>query len=88
MSEALERIIAEAKALTETERQQLVASLRASNGSAKASTPEQDFEGKLTAEGWLSLPVPPPPDNPPFRLVSPLTVRGRPLSEVLIEERR
>lgn len=88
MSQALERIIEEAKALAETERQQLIASLRASNGSANTSTAEEDFEGKLAAEGWLSLPVPLPPDKPPFRLASPLTFRGRALSEVLIEERR
>ncbi len=88
MNQALERIIEEVKTLSDAERRQLAALLQGINGSAPAASAESELEGKLAAEGWLSLPEPPSPDSPPFELGSPLTAPGRPLSEVLIEERR
>lgn len=88
MSQTLERIIEEMKSLSEEERQQLAALLHGANGTAPSSPAEAGFEGKLAAEGWLSLPTAPPSDRPPFQLASPLTGRGRPFSEILIEERR
>ena len=88
MSQALERILEELKAWSDAERRELVAVLRGMNGSATGSSAEQDFEGRLATEGWLSMPVPPPPDAPPFQLGPPLAARGRPLSEILIKERR
>ncbi len=88
MSQALKRILKELKSWSDAERQELVALVRGMNGSATGSPAEQDFEGRLATEGWLSMPVPPPPDVPPFQLGPPLAARGRPLSEILIEERR
>jgi hypothetical protein len=88
MNQALERIIEDIKTLSKAERRQLAAHLQGIDGSAPAASAEGELEEKLAAEGWLSLPEPPSPDSPPFELGSPLTVAGRPLSEVLIEERR
>lgn len=88
MSQTLEKILEELNDLSEADRQELVAILHGIKGSATASSAEHEFEIKLAAEGWLSRPVPPPPDAPPFQLGSPLAARGRPLSEILIEERR
>jgi hypothetical protein len=88
MSQTLERILEEIKALSEDERRQLAALLSGPNGAAPTSPAEREFESKLAAEGWLSLPKTPPLGSPPFQLASPLAVRGRPSSEILIEERR
>ena len=88
MNQALERIIEEVKALSGAERRQLAALLQDIDGPAPGASAESELEGKLAAEGWLSLPEPPSPDSPPFEFGAPLTTPGRPLSEVLIEERR
>jgi hypothetical protein len=88
MSQTLERILEEVKALSEDERRQLAAILRGTNGSTPASLAEREFEHKLAAEGWLSLPQPAPPEILSPELTSPFLVRGRSCSEILIEERR
>ncbi len=88
MSQTLERIIEEVKNLSEAERNQLVVILHGANGSAPAASDECELEGRLAAEGWLSLPSTPPAGTPPLPLAAPLTVPGRPLSEILVEERR
>lgn len=84
----LEKILEEINALSEAERQQLFAIFRGIAATAHPLPTEEHFEGRLVAEGWVSLPAPPPSDGPAFRLASPFTVRGRPLSEILIAERR
>ena len=87
VSQALERILEELKALSDEEKQFLVAQLHGSNGSAAGSSAEQELESRLAGEGWLSMPVAPMPGSAPFQLGPPLAARGRPLSEILIEER-
>jgi hypothetical protein len=88
MSQTLEKIIEEVKNLSEAERNQLIVILHGANGSAPAASVEHEFEGRLAAEGWLSLPTTPPAGSPPLQLAAPLAVPGRPLSEILVEERR
>ena len=88
MSQLLERILEEVRKLSEAEQRQLAAILPAMKGEGNSSSAERDFEAKLAAEGWLSLPVPPLSDLPPFQIFPPLRVQGQPLSEILIEDRR
>ena len=88
MSHVLERIIQQVKTLSEPEQRQLAAILQGMNVPANGSSVEDETEAKLAAEGWLSLPVPPTSDTRLCQIASPLIVRGRPLSEILIEDRR
>jgi hypothetical protein len=56
MSQTLERILEDVKALSQDDRRQLAAVLSGTVGSAPDSLAEHEFELKLAAEGWLSLP--------------------------------
>jgi hypothetical protein len=87
VSETLQKIIEELKTLSEEERRQLVRLLHGLNGSGSAPSSKREFEERLAAEGLVSLPTPPSGDSP-VSLGPPLTVHGRPLSEILLEERR
>ena len=78
------RIVAEVKTLDEAERHQLQSILHQFNGYA-ASAPENGLAQQLAAEGLLSLPT---PDTVPPQLAAPILLHGRPLSEILVEERR
>src|SRR5437867_7978107 len=60
MSQTLEKILEEVKALSEGERRQLAAILSSIDRSGPVSSAEREFETKLAAEGWLSLPQPSP----------------------------
>ena len=88
MSQALEKILEEVKALSEAERQELVAILHSINGAAPASSAEHEFESRLVAEGWLTLPTTPSSGSASFQLAAPITARCRPSSAILVEERR
>lgn len=74
--------------LSDAERQELVVFLTGVNGSAHEVSAECEFETRLAAERWLTLPAPPPANSQPFQLAAPLVTQGRPLSEILVEERR
>ena len=88
MSETLERIIQQMKALSLDEQRQLAAILKRVRAPGPDSAAERQFEAKLEIERWLSLPAPPPLERPSHQLASPLQVRGQLCSEMLIEERR
>ncbi|HZO57220.1 MAG TPA: hypothetical protein VFB63_31205 [Bryobacteraceae bacterium] len=82
----LEKILQDVQGLSNEERKQLAAMLRGANGSYPDGHSEQEFEQRLAAEGFLSIPA--PAGSAPLRLGPPLQIRGRPLSQILIEERR
>ena len=86
MTAALRKIVEEVERLSEVERRELRALL--DRGCADATNPltEMDLEEKLASEGFLTLPT--PPLSTPAALPSPIRTRGRPLSELLLEERR
>ena len=88
MSQTLEKILEEVKALSADERRQLASILSEVDAGASASAAERELESKLAAEGWLSLPQPAPSETRLSPMTSPIVVRGRPCSEFLIEERR
>ena len=88
MSETLEKILEEVKSLTTDEKRQLAAILSGANGAAPGSPAERTFESRLAAEGWLSLPQPKTAGDPPTPPAPPFITRGRPCSQILIEERR
>ncbi len=88
MSATLEKVIEEARALTPVELQQLRAlidSLLAESGPAMT---EDEFEDHLAAKGIIA-----PIDRSGDEDLGdedwePITVTGKPLSEMIIEERR
>jgi hypothetical protein len=88
MTQRLERILKQVKALSEDERQELVKLLHGMGNLAPDLESEREFEARLAAEGLLSLPQTASPEGPSSPLSAPLSVRGRPCSEILIEERR
>ncbi len=93
ISEALERIVEEINALTDSERRQLAFMLQVPNdakspdsGGGIGSGQERKWEEELAKEGFVALPA-----SLPFTEVKPLGAplrsRGRALSELLVEER-
>jgi hypothetical protein len=84
MTAALKRILEEAGQLSETERRELRALLQATSLPPPPVT-ESALEHALAAQGLLSLPTSAPADG---EVSPPIETRGRPLSEILLEERR
>ena len=90
MSATLDKIIAEAKALTPDELQQLrnlVDSLLGGE-TARPHMTEDEFEKYLAARGVISLPEPSDETGDDDDDWQPVEVTGQPLSEMIIEERR
>jgi hypothetical protein len=87
----LEKVIEEVKALKPNELQQvreLVDSLLSEP--ARSQMTEDEFERYLAAKGVISLPDPASREDAEaeFDDYEPVTVKGQPLSEMIIEERR
>lgn len=78
MTVAVERIIEEAKRLSAEERHDLEEALR----ELDKPTAEEDVMLRLAAEGIVTIPV------RPLSSAKPVPVSGKPVSEILIEERR
>jgi hypothetical protein len=89
MSTTLDKIIEEVQHLPLDEQRQLRERL---NAIAPASPTEDEledaFERELIAEGVLGEVAPLPDDDPEFYAYRPVTVTGKPISEMIIEERR
>lgn len=65
--------------------------LRTALGTLLPSTPaltEEDLHRHLAAQGRLSLPSPAARSRSAHRSFKPVPVRGKPVSETIIEERR
>ena len=86
MTAALKRIVEEVKRLSELERRELHTLLQRACAEAIRPMPELELKQNLAEEGLLTLPTPPPPAT--AALPPPIRTCGRPLSEILLEERR
>jgi hypothetical protein len=89
MSATLDKVIEEVKTLTPDELQQV----RTAVDSLLAETPpphmtEDEFEQYLAAKGVISLPQVSEDDDADNEDWEPVEVTGKPLSEMIIEERR
>ncbi len=89
MSTTLDRIIEEVRALPSDEQRQLVEQLNAIVSSSPTEDEIEDaFERELAAEGIIGKPKPLDTNAAEFYAYKPITVTGKPLSEMIIEERR
>lgn len=88
MSATLDRIIEEARALPPAEQRQLREELDAIAKPPTEDELEDAFERELVAEGILSEVKPLSADTEDYHSYQPVTVTGKPISEMIIEERR
>jgi hypothetical protein len=84
----LEKVMEEVQALTPAEQQQLRAWLDTLCAPAAAPMTEEAFAHQLRVAGLLSEVKPPITDFTPYQHREPIETTGKPLSEVIIEERR
>ena len=92
MSATLDKIIEEVKALPPGELQQLRAAVDSLLSESDETSAEDEFERELIAEGILSnrtdLRSEQPAPALDRRSFKPVNVTGKPVSEIVIEERR
>jgi hypothetical protein len=86
--EQFEKVIEEVKALTPAERHQLQTWLDSLSAPPQAPITEAAFAQELCAMGFLSAVTPPLTDFTPYHDRQPIETTGKPLSEVILEERR
>ena len=89
MSTNVERVLDQIRSMTAEERQQVRVALN-SPETANSRVTEDEFEQHLLASGVITE-IPPPlteADIKAFRTYKPITVKGKPISETIIEERR
>jgi hypothetical protein len=84
----LEQVLEQAKMLTPDEQRQLQKALDALLELPPPKTPQERLAQKLLEVGLLSRIPPPITDFTPFENRKPVEVKGKPVSEILIEERR
>ena len=83
-----EKVVEDVKALTPAEQQQLRAWLDTLCTPAPAPMTEETFASEMREAGLLSEVKPPITDFTPYQHRQPIETTGKPLSEVIIEERR
>jgi hypothetical protein len=83
-----EKVLEEVKALTPAERHQLQTWLDSLSAPAPPPMTEAAFAQELCAMGFLSAVTPPLTDFAPYHDRQPIATTGKPLSEVIMEERR
>ena len=89
MSATLNKIIEEVRRLPPDEQRQLVEHLNAIVPASPTEDELEDaFERELAAEGIIGEPQPLDSGAAEFYAYKPITVGGKPLSEMIIEERR
>jgi len=89
MSATLSKILEEVRLLPPREQRQLRSQLDAIVPFPPTTDElEDEFERELMAEGILGEVKPLPDDDPEFHAYRPVTVTGKPISEMIIEERR
>jgi hypothetical protein len=84
----LTQVIEDVKILTPAEQEQLWRELYRLMAGHEASAPEAELERSLYEAGILSEIKPPISDLRPYKDRRPVEIKGRPLSEIIIEERR
>lgn len=90
-SAILEKVLEQVKALTPDEQREVreaIDKLLAQPPSQKPMTKEDELDQELLKEGLLSRIPPPITDLTPYRNRKPVQVKGKPVSETIIEERR
>jgi hypothetical protein len=84
----LDKILEDVKALSRAEQQQLCTELYHLVAGHQPPAPEAELERRLYEAGLLSEIKPPITDLQPNADRRPIQAQGKPLSEVIIEERR
>jgi hypothetical protein len=84
---AVTNIVKQIKKLSPSERQELRTILDALLVPTPSLT-EEEFHRRLAAQGRLSVPSPEARSRAARRPFKPVPVRGKPVSETIIEERR
>ena len=87
----LEKVIEEVKALTSDEQRQvreLIDSLLTTSDAAPEVSLEDRLDQLLLEAGVISEIPPPITDFTPYQNRKPIEVKGKPVSETIIEERR
>jgi hypothetical protein len=82
-----EKVVAEVKALPPAEQQRLRALLDTFLAPTPASITEDEFAHKLVEYGVLREAKPPITNLAPYQNRQPVKTTGKPLSEVILEER-
>jgi hypothetical protein len=83
-----EKAIEEVKALSPAEQRKLRTLLDTFLASADAPMTEDEFAHKLVAFGVLSEIKPPITDRAPYQNRQPVETTGKPLSDLILKERR
>lgn len=88
MSTNVDRVLDQIRALTDEEQQQVRAALNSEH--TKPPMTEDEFEQHLLEAGVISEVKPPITEEElaRFRAYRPIEVKGKPVSETLIEDRR
>jgi hypothetical protein len=84
----LEKVLEDVKALSPEEQRQLRAWLDSMCDPAPAPMTEEEFAHQLRVTGLLSEVKPPITDFTPYLHRQSIETTGKPLSEIIIEERR
>jgi hypothetical protein len=84
----LDQVMEEVRALTPDEQWQLRGLLDTGWATPPSPPTEEAFEQELVKLGILSEIPPPVTDFTPYQNRKPVEVQGKPLSEVILEERR
>ena len=87
-SSTLEQVIAEVKALSVEEQKQLQETLHRLLTSSPTESQEQELARVLLQAGLVAELRPRGIDAQAYRQYKPVRVKGKPLSETIIEERR
>jgi len=85
---SLDRLFAEVKALTPDEQRSLRDMVDELLAASAPQMTEDEFEQHLLRKGIISRIPPPITDLTPYRDRKLIEVKGKPLSETIIEERR
>ena len=83
-----DKVVEDVKALSPAQQQQLRVLLDTFLTPAVPHLTEEEFERKLVEAGILSEVKPPITDFTPYQNRQPVETTGKPLSEVIMEERR
>ena len=85
-SENLDRVLEGVRSLTAAERQEL--RTRLDRWPSPSPSTEDELDRRLLCAGVIGQVPTPLTDLAPYRRWKPITLKGKPLSETIIEERR
>lgn len=82
MTAAVQKIVEEVKSLGEEERRELIALLETLDDEQSGAATEEEFARNLANKGMVSL------ANGTLSSAKPVPITGKPVSEIIVEERR